>query len=273
MNMGRLFLYRVFILLLGLFCFAYPIAVIGVAFDVRPPFSLAWAGSALLFLEGTLLIVATMLIYGWLRGLYAGLIVITLSCLVETIGVNTSFPFGAYRYTNILFPSLPGGVPLAVMFAWVLIIFGAHGWVRLRKRTSGLVAALLGATLATMLDLEIEPVATHLEHYWQWLAPGRVSYYGVPLANFAAWFIVAFVLLLLVDAALPIRQTGLPILRTKFSPWASLYAPRLLFAASLLMFGLVDLTHGYYGASVVGLLAGVILCLVSALERNLKTAM
>ena len=36
------------ILLFAVFCLAYPVAVTGVAFDVRPPFSLSWAGSALL---------------------------------------------------------------------------------------------------------------------------------------------------------------------------------------------------------------------------------
>jgi hypothetical protein len=35
-------------LLLWIFCVAYPIAVIGVAFNVHPPFSMSWAGSVLL---------------------------------------------------------------------------------------------------------------------------------------------------------------------------------------------------------------------------------
>ncbi len=193
---------RLFLVLFCIFCVAYPIAVTGVAFDVHPPFSLAWAGSALLFLEGMLLIVAASLRYGWLRGVYAGLIVIALSYLIEALGVGTGFPFGIYRYTDILFPKLPGGVPMAVMFAWVLIVFGAYGWMCAEKRPIGVSGALLGAALATLLDLEIEPVAAHLEHYWEWLAPGHINYYAVPLANFAAWFVVAFVLLLLVDRVL-----------------------------------------------------------------------
>ena len=179
---------RIFLALFAIFCVAYPIAVTGVAFDVHPPFSLAWAGSVLLFLEGVLLIVAATLCYGWQRGVYAGVLVITLSYIVEAVGVGTGFPFGLYRYTDVLLPKLPGGVPMAVMFAWVLIVFGAYGWVHLEKRRIGVSGALLGATLATLLDLEIEPVAAHLEHYWEWLAPGTINYYAVPLANFAAWF-------------------------------------------------------------------------------------
>ena len=254
---------RVFLALFGIFCVAYPIAVTGVAFDVHPPFSLAWAGSALLFLEGILLIVAAALRYGWLRGVCAGLLVITLSYIVEAVGVGTGFPFGLYRYTDVLFPQLPAGVPMAVMFAWVLIVFGAYGWVHLEKRRIGVPGALLGATLATLLDLEIEPVAAHLEHYWEWLAPGRINYYAVPLANFAAWFVVAFVLLLLVDrvlfrAYIPSRPPSKLVV----------LAPRILFGTSLFMFGLVDITHGYYGAALLGILAGLVVCGLSFIERK-----
>jgi hypothetical protein len=67
------FLQALFMLLFAVFCLAYPIAVTGVAFDVHPPFSLSWAGSALLLLEGTLLIVGAMLLYGQLLGLCADL--------------------------------------------------------------------------------------------------------------------------------------------------------------------------------------------------------
>ena len=278
---------RIFLMLFGIFCVAYPIAVTGVAFDVHPPFSLAWAGSALLFLEGMLLIVAASLRYGWLRGVCAGLIVITLSYLVEALGVGTGFPFGVYRYTDVLFPKLPGGVPMAVMFAWVLIVFGAYGWIHAEKRRIGVSGALLGAALATLLDLEIEPVAAHLEHYWEWLVPGRINYYAVPLANFASWFVVAFVLLLLVDRVLwvtgrpqgdapPIPHEamkndlsdgrGVPLRAPLFS--LILLTPRILFGTSLFMFGLVDITHGYYGAALLGILAGLVLWLVSFMKRE-----
>ncbi|GAC1644381.1 MAG: carotenoid biosynthesis protein [Ktedonobacteraceae bacterium] len=259
----RLWGQRLFLVLFSIFCVAYPIAVTGVAFDVHPPFSLAWAGSALLFLEGIVLIIATSLRYGWLRGVCAGLIVITLSYVVEAVGVGTGFPFGPYRYTDVLFPKLPGNVPMAVMFAWVLIVFGAYGWAHAEKQRIGIAGVLLGAALATLLDLEIEPVAAHLEHYWEWLSPGHINYYGVPLANFAAWFVVAFVLLLLVNRVLfrvyvpPLPSSRLVVL-----------TPRLLFGASLFMFGLVDITHGYYGAALLGVLAGLVVWMMSFMERK-----
>ncbi len=92
--------------------------------------------------------------------------------------MNTSFPFGPYRYTNRLLPSLPGVVPLAVTFAWVLIIFGSYHFVKRRRSTRRGIrveSALLGALLATLLDLAIEPVAAHVVLYWEWLAPGPTN--------------------------------------------------------------------------------------------------
>ena len=246
---------RLFIALFCLFCLIYPIAVTGVAFDVQPPFSLHWAGSVLLFLEGSLLILAAILLYGPASALLVSLLVIVLSYLVEAIGVNTGFPFGRYHYTDILFLHLPGGVPLAVMFAWLLIVFGAYAWARSETHHLTMRTALFGALLATLLDMSIEPVAAHVVHYWEWSSPGPSGYYGVPFANFVAWFLVTFVLLLL--AARYLRKKVAP--DTSRVTRLATFAPRFLFATSLFMFGMVDLTHGYYIAALLALFAGCLL--------------
>jgi uncharacterized membrane protein len=276
--------------LLVIFAIAYPLAVIGIAFDVKPSFAMSWAGSALLFLEGTLLIIAAMLVYGWLRALLAVLLVIVLSYLVEALGVSTSFPFGAYHYTNLLFPSLPGAVPLVVAFAWVLIVFGSYNLVKRRMsagRGMGVGSALLGALLATLLDLAIEPVAAHVVQYWEWLAPGPANYYGVPLANFVAWFVVAFALLVVVDAVLgggqqvvvhaedeTVREEKREHVVWKdvkmgMAMRLAVLTPPILFGGSILMFGLIDLTHGYPWAVVFALLAGIIIFLLKDREAIL----
>jgi len=169
------------------------------------------------------------------------------------------------RYTGTLLSVfvVQSLVAMAVMFAWVLIVFGVYGWVRSEKRRIGVMGALLGAALATLLDLAIEPVAFHLERYWEWLAPGPINYYAVPLANFAAWFVVAFCLLLLIDAVL------FHVYRPSFSSIRLIaLVPRLLYGTSLFMFGLVDLTHGYYGATLFALLAGLMVGGLALLERK-----
>jgi len=124
---------------------------------------------------------------------------------------------------------------------------------------------LLGATLATLLDLEIEPVAAHIERYWLWLTPRNINYYGVPLANFVAWFVVALLLLWLVNIIFSyfasegslvsvgaaewmggglcgrsIRSATPPTGMNSAHLWALCFVSRYLFAANLFMFGLVD---------------------------------
>lgn len=260
------------IVLAGLFCFCYPFAVIGVAFDVKPPFSLDWAGSFLLFVEGSLLLVIAMLRYGYLRGLLAGLCIIVLSYAVEALGANTGFPFGVYHYTAILLPHLPGYVPLPVMFAWLLIIFGSYGAVKRSvsgKRGMVVGTAVTSALLAMLLDLAIEPVAAHVVFYWRWLAQGPLNYYGVPWINFVAWFAVAFVLLLLADWTLRGWNAQMALQskqeicqqqqKVGMVEYLIMLVPRLLFLCSLFMFGLVDLTHGYYWGTLWALCAGAII--------------
>lgn len=51
-------------LLVIIFCVAYPIAVIGLAFNVHLPFLMNWAASVFLILEGVIVTVAWMDEYG-----------------------------------------------------------------------------------------------------------------------------------------------------------------------------------------------------------------
>jgi uncharacterized membrane protein len=256
---------RFLFLLFCLFCVAYPIAVIGVAFDIHPPFSMTWAGSALLILEGTMLTVALMDVYGP-RGLLSALFIALFSYGIEALGVRTGFPFGSYRYTDVLAPILPGGVPLAVIFVWLMIMIAVRGIIfSPMTRVSGYITILLASSLATLLDLELEPVAFHLEKYWIWLAPGSINYYGVPLFNFIAWFIITFVLLTLVSMFISKTIAFMDI--TSFSSRLPTLVPPLLYSANILMFGLIDLTHGYYIGVGCAVLASILLVIIAPFPR------
>jgi uncharacterized membrane protein len=95
----------------GVFCFVFPFATFLMSFDLMP-WSMKWMSSLLLAMLG--LSAGAWLVVNFGRvGLLLGL------------GVFTSMPFGAYRYTGVLVPELPGGVPLAIGFAWLLIVVGS----------------------------------------------------------------------------------------------------------------------------------------------------
>jgi uncharacterized membrane protein len=260
---------RLTLLLFCIFCVAYLIAVIGVAFDVHPPFLMAWAGSVLLILEGIMVTVAWMDEYGP-PALLAALVIVIFSYGVVALGVNTGFPFGSYRYTDILYPILPGGVPLPVVFAWLMIIVAVRSiTVRPPLLVGGrwLVSVLVSACLATLLDLVLEPVAFHLEHFWVWLAPGNINYYGVPLVHFVAWFMVSLLLISLVNLIM-VRAISFQNL-SSFSSRLPLNLPIWLYFANVFMFGLADLIHGYYLAAGIAALAAILPFVVAPLPTDI----
>ena len=103
---------------------------------------------------------------------------------LEIIGVSTSIIFGAYQYGRTLGFSLLG-VPVLIGINWTLIILGLASLVgkRIAKPVS---AALLTAFLTVVFDYIMEPVAIAFD-YWSW------EIGTIPLQNYIAWFIIAFV--------------------------------------------------------------------------------
>ena len=188
----------------GVYSFVYPFAILLMSFDWMP-FGMEWMSSLLLVLLGLSCV-------GWLwanygtRGLTVAALLFVLGVGLEYMGVLTGFPFGSYRYTGVLVPELPGGVPFAMGFAWLLIVisgsFTASRLVLPGSRSAARVVALslLGALFAVGLDLLLEPVAYHVKGYWQWLA-GSGGYYDIPWSNFVAWFVAAAIFAIPLGAA------------------------------------------------------------------------
>ncbi|NLH98418.1 MAG: carotenoid biosynthesis protein [Chthonomonadales bacterium] len=105
--------------------------------------------------------------------------------LAEALGVHTGFPFGSYSYGKALGPGALG-VPLAMAAAWG--VFAAYA-VALASRLVGGRALAPGAALwLVAVDLVVDPPASSLLGFWVWREGG--AYFGVPLANFAGWFVV-----------------------------------------------------------------------------------
>src|SRR5262245_43777857 len=178
----------------AVFCFVYPFALLLLSLDLMP-FGMEWMSSLLLAMLG-------LAAGGWLwlnfgsRGAWAAVAIFVLGIALEFIGVTTGAPFGRYTYTGVLVPDLPGGVPVAMGFAWLFIVVASLYTARLLL--PGVRAAwpiyLVGAVLALGLDLLLEPVAYHVKGYWTWLDAGPGGgYYGVPWLNFAAWFAAALI--------------------------------------------------------------------------------
>ena len=76
------------------------------------------------------------------------------------------------------------GVPLVIALNWTLLILFTN-MIANRLVSLPLLAAFLASLFIAVYDFAIEPVAIKLD-YWQWTAV------DVPLQNYIAWGIVAF---------------------------------------------------------------------------------
>lgn len=229
----------------GVFCFVYPFAIILLSLDLMP-FGMEWMSSLLLAMLGLAAAAWLWLNFG-VRGASAAVLLFFLGLALEYVGVTTGFPFGSYRYTGVLVPGLPSGVPLAIGFAWLAVVvagfFTARRLVWSAERgvrnAKWLVTSLAGALLVLGLDLLLEPVAYHVKRYWEWLgSPG--GYYGVPWSNFAAWFAAGLIMCLLLGAFLRPRA-----LRCTWVPPA-------LYTMNVVLFAVVNVAHGFWLAGLVG---------------------
>jgi putative membrane protein len=105
---------------------------------------------------------------------------------IETVGVATSFPYGAFYYGDALGPSLAGIVPYLLPLSYTPLVVGAvaAAWgTRLP-----LLHVLLATLLLVWMDAVLDPGAASLG-FWVW--PQGGVYYGVPLSNYAGWLLSA----------------------------------------------------------------------------------
>jgi putative membrane protein len=250
--------------LLGVYLFLYPGSMILVALD-RVPVWGTWMGGALLIIQGGLIGLWLCINYArW--GAAAASLILFLAWLVEHIGATTGFPFGAYSYTNVLQPQIVGVVPLAIPFAWLLIVGAAVGasehllekgapspWSDLRISATKVLTA---ASLALLLDVTIEPFAVNINHYWVWSESDHSYYYGIPTSNFAAWWVTSVILVLVLlnrrraAATARIERPPTRAQRGGFWPWL----PLTLYLTNLTMFVVVNLARGQEMAAAIGAL-------------------
>jgi putative membrane protein len=116
-----------------------------------------------------------------------------LAFFIEFLGVHTGIPFGRYTYSSILGPELLN-VPLAIPFLWSSLLY--FSWIAGRGKI------VTSSILMVAMDLSFDPRFSI--HLWHWAVPG--IYFGVPLSNFAGWFIASlsiFAVLLLIVSGNP----------------------------------------------------------------------
>jgi putative membrane protein len=159
---------------------------------------------------------------GAARGLRtaAGLLVLVALTAIafESVGLATGFPYGSYRYSDVLGPTVLG-VPFLVPLAWLMMAWPS--WVladrlvrpvavhpvRSARRRAARVAA--AAALFAGWDVILDPQMVQAG-YWTWAhpRPGLPGIDTVPLTNLAGWLLAGVVLMALLDVL--VSRTSLP---------------------------------------------------------------
>jgi putative membrane protein len=166
-------------------------------------------------------------VYGWRGiGVFVG-VSLVIGNLFENLGVLTGFPFGRYYFTDVMGPKIffvPVLLGLAYVgmgyLSWTLacVIEGPNPL----KGSRVLLLPLIATFLMVSWDLSQEPIWATIVKAWIWVEGG--PYFGVPLSNFAGWFLVAYVQYQLfalylkgrsfgsLPASLPLAWLRLPVL-------------------------------------------------------------
>ena len=106
---------------------------------------------------------------------------------------NGGIVLGFFHETNLELTMMkPLVAPWATMIGWCIILYIAtfvvwqvRKWVPQLRRHHALCGLMVAVT-ATLLDLQIDPLAT-ASGAWVWDSSLPAWFYGVPLVNFVAW--------------------------------------------------------------------------------------
>jgi putative membrane protein len=183
-------------LLLAALAAAYAVMWIGgvghYAWYGAPPMDAPWAASVFLLLAGLLVVFTS-----GKKDLIGLFIAAALGFVAEVLGVRYGFIFSPYRYTEVLQPQL-FDAPLVMLCAWMALVAYCRQMLRNFKLPLW-IEATLAALWMTAIDLVIDPLAANQLGYWRWA--GSSAYYGIPLRNFAGWFVVSLIIFMVVNSA------------------------------------------------------------------------
>jgi putative membrane protein len=171
--------------------------------------------------------------YGWRAMLVFAAICLALGNVVENVGVATGFPYGRYRFLELMGPKI-GYVPVLLGLAYIGMAYVSFVLARqiLAPRTSQpsiagrsiFVLPLLAGLIMTTWDLAQDPVWATILHGWVWQDGG--AWFGVPPSNYFGWYLTVFLIYLLFAIYLTRRPIGKGIItRSEADKNASWPAP------------------------------------------------
>jgi putative membrane protein len=135
---------------------------------------------------------------GWRRTLLFGGCLWPLAWLAEFSSTRTGIPFGLYQYTGSTRSQelYVADVPFMDSLSFTFLAYAAFSLARAARGarpTSRPALAVLAGALMMLLDVVIDPVAVQGDRWFLgriFYYPDGGAYFGVPLSNFAGWWLV-----------------------------------------------------------------------------------
>ncbi len=135
---------------------------------------------------------------GWRRTLFFGAWVWPLAWLAEFASTRIGVPFGLYHYTGTTRGQeiYVDNVPLMDSLSFTFLAYAAFCLARVvlaGRAVSRVTAAIVSGLLMMLLDVVIDPLAVRGDRWFLgyiFYYPEGGAYFGVPLTNFAGWWIV-----------------------------------------------------------------------------------
>ncbi len=163
----------------------YLVGVLGLSFpETRPLFIRLVPFALILGFAGVLLFHEAK--WEW-KTLTAFVLVYISGFVIESIGVNTGLIFGEYIYGKTLGYQI-FETPLIIGMNWLFLVYVSSSLTE-RINSGKFISFLLPPVLMVVYDLVLEQVAPDLG-MWNW--KNEV----IPLQNYIAWFVVAFIFVL-----------------------------------------------------------------------------
>ena len=137
--------------------------------------------------------------YGWDNLFAFFTITFLISWSSEAASIAIGFPFGGFHYTELLGSKI-GAVPIAVPPAY--FVAGYLAWTMSTlfladlgagiERPNLFLVPFIASFVMVMWDFCLDPIRSTIDGAWVWEDGG--AYYGVPISNYAGWYLTVFVI-------------------------------------------------------------------------------
>ncbi|MBI4894513.1 MAG: carotenoid biosynthesis protein [Candidatus Aenigmarchaeota archaeon] len=188
-------------------------------------------------------------------------ITLSMSFLLELIGITTGYPLGVtYSYDESFSPATLFGLPVTVPINWAIINILGYSIVTHMLTLSGrnkpnadsrkislLLLIVLDGLVVTAMDVVLDPLKV-AQGSWTWAEGG--PFYGIPIGNYVGWFVISSVSIGLFRFIEYKRPREEHILRGTMSVMPSVM---YMFIAGYLCISAFDI--GMYDLALIGLLA------------------